>query len=270
MRLSALRIQLSIIAASLTGAVVCFTALGGTLHAGEAHPAPEEYTAKNCEQIDTAWLAIRACTALLNRADIDSNARNRFHRSRGMAWHKEEEPKEALADFTRALELDATDLIALTGRARANAALGDHTAAVRDWTRAIEQSRLPNSDRPESIDKMYLERGSAWLATGNTDAALADYAKALEINPKNTAAHIARANTYFKLNDRERMLGAFESAAKIDPYDIRTYIARGEAAERWGDTRLAIESYMIAAKTNPRGSGQARQALKRLGVDKMP
>lgn len=258
------------IAASLTGAVVCFTALGVTLHAGEVKPAPEEYTAKNCEQIDTAWLAIRACTALLNRADIDSNARNRFHRSRGMAWLKEEEPKEALLDFSRALEIDETDLRSLAGLARANSATGDHNAAAAAWTRALEQAARLQSD-PASLDgEMYLERGTAWLAAGNSDAALADFAKVLELNPKNTAAHIARANTYCKLNDRDRALDEFDRASKIDPSDIRPYMARAEAAERWGDNKLAIESYLLAATSNPRGAGHARQALKRLGVDKLP
>ena len=101
-------------------------------------------------------------------------------------------------------------------------------------------------------------------------AALADFAKVLELNPKNTAAHIARANTYFKLNDRDRALDEFDRASKIDPSDIRPYMARAEAAERWGDNKLAIESYLLAATSNPRGAGHARQALKRLGVDRLP
>ncbi len=261
-------IRICAIAALLSGAVAF--AFSGILHAEEAPETPQVDLAKNCQQDHTAWLAIRACTALLNRADGDSNARSGFHRSRGFAWLKEEEPKEALADFTRALELDATDLNALAGHARANAALGEHNAAASDWTRAIEQSASTKPALNGGIDTMYLERGSAWLGAGNTDAALADYAKALELNPKNTAAYIARAHAYLKLNDRESALNEFDRAATIDPYDIRPYMARGEAAERLGDTQLAIDSYLIAAKTNPRGAGQARQALKRLGVDKLP
>ncbi len=230
---------------------------------------PEEVI-KNCLQEDTAWLAIRACTAMLNGPESDISARSQYYRSRGLAWLKDEEPKEALADFTRALELGATDLRSLAGRARANAALGDHNAAASDWTRAIEQTSSTPPDQPGEFDMMYLGRGTAWLAAGNTDAALTDYAKALELNPNNTEAHIARANAYLKLNDRDRALGEFELASKIDPSDIRPYMARGEAAERLGDTQLAIESYLTAAKTNPRGAGHARQALKRLGVDKLP
>lgn len=268
--MSRLCIRLYAITVALTGAIALLLAMSGSLLAEEPPAASQEEIARNCEQTDTAWLAIRACTALLNRSEADSDAQSRFHISRGLAWLKEEEPKEALADFTRAIEVNPTDLRALTGHARANAALGDHNAAAGDWTRAIEQAGLSHPGPPEGIDKMYLERGAEWLATGNTDTALADYAKALELNPKNTNAHIARANAYLKLDDRDRALAEFESAAKIDPGDIRPYMARGEAAERLGDTQLAIESYMIAAKTNPRGSGQARQSLKRLGVDNMP
>lgn len=262
------RVRRGTISALLSGAAIF--AFSGMLHAEEAPETPQEELAKNCEQTDTAWLAIRACTSLLNSDEGDRNTRNRFHRSRGFAWLKEDEPKEAQADFTRALEIDATDLRSMTGRARANAALGDHTAAASDWTRAIEQSSSAKSDLPDSADKMYLERGTAWLAAGNSDAAFADYAKALELNPKNSAAHIARAKAYEKLNNRERALGEFDRAMSVDPTDIHPYIERGEAAERWGDTKLAIESYLIAAKTNPRGAGHARQALKRLGVDKLP
>ncbi len=273
MRMRNVRARLGKLTRLLSGAAALWLLLNCSLHAEEPPVMSKEESTKNCEQIDKAWLAIRACTALLNSAESGKSNRGRYYRSRGVAWLKEDEPKEALADFARALELDTTDLAALTGRARASAALGDHAGATSSWTLAIEQagSATPKAhEASQAIGTMYLERGTASLAAGNTDAALADFGKILELDPNNTAAHIARGNAYFKLNDRARTLDAFDRAAKIDPSDIRPYMARAEAAERWGDTKLAIESYLMAATSNPRGAGHARQALKRLGVDKLP
>ena len=99
---------------------------------------------------------------------------------------------------------------------------------------------------------------------------MADYGKIFEINPESLKAHLGRANVFVTLNDREKALAEFARAQAIDPKNLAPYIARAEAAERWGDTKMAIENYLVVVRNNTRSAGPYRKALQRLGVDTPP
>lgn len=234
---------------------------------GRDDAAQVPLTPAECEQHDTAWLAIRACTALLDGQNIDAAARSRYLTSRGDAWIKEEEPQQAVEDYTRAIEADPANMTALAGRARTYKNLGQHDSAINDWTRALDKAGTDTSAGGPTIEEIYLERGTSLGASGKTAAAIADFAKVLELNPKSAKAHLASAAAYATANDRAKALEEFELAIKAAPTDIAPYMARAQAAERWGDQNLAIDSYLGAVKVNPRGAWYARKALQRLGVE---
>jgi tetratricopeptide (TPR) repeat protein len=220
---------------------------------------------KDCEQQDSSPLALRACSDILKSGQLDQAAIARVYLRRGLAWMIEDEPAEAVADSTRALEIAPKNIKALTSRARANAVLGNHAAAVQDWTALIELK-----PEPADLEALYLERGASQLGAGDPQAALADYDKTLQLNPRSVKAHVGRAGVYVSLNDREMVLKECSLARAIDPNDSAPYFELGDAAERWGDKKLAIENFTAALKMNPRGFWNARKALKRLGVDNPP
>jgi Tfp pilus assembly protein PilF len=219
----------------------------------------------DCEQEVEAARAVRACSQLLERSDLGDDVRSRLLIKRGFAWLDEDEPKEAVADFSRAIKIAPGDGKALMGRARAHTSAGDHKQAALDWSAIIEKNATP-----ADLEANYLARAASWLAAGDTQAALADYAKVLDLNPKSIKALIGRANVYVAGDDRTKALAEFSRAMAIDPGNTAPYIARAEAAERWGDNRMAIEDYKFVVKNNSRSAGPYRQALKRLGVDTPP
>jgi len=209
--------------------------------------------------------ALRACTALIDASGLGDADKARALTRRGLAWLAEDEPSEAVADFSRALKIDPSDAEALTGRARARTVLGDHANAAEDWAAVI------TLDADAAVKETHmLGRAASLLAAGSKDAALEAYDKVIEANPKSIKAYIGRGNVYAAAGDRDKALAEFAAAEKIDPDDTAPHLARAEAAETWGDKQLAIENYLFVVKNNTRSAGPSRKALQRLGVDTPP
>lgn len=220
----------------------------------------------DCAGAKTAVEAIRTCSQVLERSGLDADTRRRLLIRRGAAWLGEDEPDDAVADFTLALALAPTDVEALTGRARAHTKAGDHAMAAADWSGVIAQ----HAGTVELIAAAYHERAASLFAAGDSDGALADYAKILELDPKSITAHIGRGKVHAARGDRAKALDEFAIAMAIEPENTAPYIARAQVAERWGDTKMAIADYTFVVRNNSRSAGPYRQALKRLGVDTPP
>ncbi len=230
-----------------------------TLRAESANP--QTYDLKDCEQDDRAWLALRACTSLLKSADLADQDRSRIQARRGLAWITEDDASEAVADFSRALELDSNNVRALVGRARAYTLLANYDAARKDWTSVLALD--PNSQ------DVRLKRAASHLAFGDAASALADYNAVVANDPNNIEGYIGRAIAYVAIKDRDAAMKEFDRAQALDPGNFAPYLARAEAAEVWGDTKLAITNYSkaLSLKTTV---WAARKALKRLGIDTPP
>ncbi len=228
-----------------------------------ATPAAFAADARDCEQEDSHVTALRACTALLDAGNIDEVTRARYLIRRGYAWLADEDGADgAKEDFTRALHTDPANVKALKGRAKASTRLGQHDLAIADWS-----SILATKPDAKETEAALMARGAAHLSAGAQDAALADYARALELNPKSEAAHIARASVFAARGDRASVLKEYDLARAINGGSYDLYIARAQIAESWGETQSAIDFYQAALSIDPRRAWTARKSLKRLGVD---
>lgn len=228
-------------------------------------PASLAAELKSCTGAENSSNALRECSALL-QADggLDGNDRIAVHLRRGQAWLAEDEPLEAVADFTRILSREPTHEQALTLRAKALTALARHADAAADWTALIGKAS------GSAKEPLLLQRAATYRAAANSDGALADYDAIIAANPKSLKAYVGRGNVFAMLKERDKALAEFAAAEAIDPADTAPHIARAEAAEGWGDTKMAIENYMFVAKNNTRSAGPYRKALQRLGVDTPP
>ena len=90
-----------------------------------------------------------------------------------------------LADFGRAIELDAKLTSAFYNRGIARLRKDDFDGAIGDLSRAIELS-------PKTAD-YYNDRGLAKLGKGDDDGAIADFTRAIGLDPKNALAYRNRA-----------------------------------------------------------------------------
>ena len=96
------------------------------------------------------------------------------------------------------------------------------------------------------------------------DCSLADYAKAIEIDPKRWDAFQGRAWAYLKLGKAADALADAETAVKLHPNTAHALDVRGHALEALGRREEAIADFRRALTLEPRLQG-SRAGLKRLG-----
>ena len=105
------------------------------------------------------------------------------------------------------------------------------------------------SDNP-MIDRVMMT-GEAAFARRDFDAALAAYAKALELEPTNYSATLFTANTYDRKNDVARAGEWYERAMRLDP-DIETaFRYDADMLARQGDMAKARSMLIHAAVAEP-------------------
>jgi tetratricopeptide (TPR) repeat protein len=133
----------------------------------------------------TLFFALLAgCAALPEPSDAESyNGRGSYYAQRGQF-------DRAIADFNKALLLDANNADAYSNRGLATAqGKEDYKSAIGDYTRALELKPRHTS--------AYFNRGVAYRQLGDYPKAIADYSKALELSPRLPDGYYNRAVAYF-------------------------------------------------------------------------
>lgn len=221
-------------------------------------PAPAHaFDIAVCEDLDLHFHIAELCSKAVSNQASSKLAPGRVFTLRGYAWMREDEPLGALAEFTRAIGIDAGNIAALKGRALAYTKLKRYEDAVADWSLVI-------GVQPEGEDH-YRARALAYLELGKTKEAFADYDKAIELKAKNPDSYIGRARIYQRLAMRDAALREFDRAAAADPAYPETYFAKAQAAESWGDAEMAIKNYALVVRYKG-DVWYAQRAMKRLGA----
>ena len=155
-----------------------------------------------------------------------------------------------------------------------------------------------NSARSVTDAQGYAARGQVLARSGKTDEALAEFDRALVLDPYNTqalygrgliyqsekehqqaiedftAAHgltpqrleplLARATSYLALDKAREAAADLDEAVQTDPNSAQAWSARGVAYERLGDKAKASASYSHALTLRPKDEA-ARSGLARTG-----
>lgn len=150
-------------------------------------------------------------------------------------------------------------------RATCNNASGEPALAA--CTRAIASGQFAGED----LAKLLTSRGVEWKRKGDLDAASADYARAIALNPKDLFAFNNRANILRDKGRLDEAIADYGRAIAIDPDYTAAYINRGLVHEKRGAKPLARADFEAALKTpdskypNSRGGKEiARQRLAAL------
>jgi len=146
----------------------------------------------------------------------------------------------AIADYTRALELDPYYPDAFNNRGNARMGKGDLRGAVADFTEAIRY-------RPESCEGYY-NRGLAYLTQENYQAALADFSRSIEIKPQ-AIAYNNRGSVYRALNKPKEAIADYTKAVEAAPL-ADAYYNRAAAYEDLRDYKSALVDYTRAIELN--------------------
>ena len=114
----------------------------------------------------------------------------------------------AIADYTKAIEIDPNYAAIYLVRGKAKYELKNYQGAIEDYTKAIEIK--------SDFASAHFNRGIAKASLKNYQGAIADYTKAIEINPKYAMAYYTRGLARkFVIGDLEGACSDWRKAAEL-------------------------------------------------------
>jgi tetratricopeptide (TPR) repeat protein len=166
--------------------------------------------------------------------------------NRGLEAYQNNDYNKALADYTKAIEIDPKYATTYTARGATYGALKQYSKEIADYTKAIE---LDPTYAPA-----YYNRGIAYDDIKQYDRAIADYTRALEINPQYTSAYNNRGNAYFDLKQYDKAIADYTRIIEIDPTYDSAYSNRGNTYKALKQYNRAIADYTRAIAINPQNA----------------
>jgi tetratricopeptide (TPR) repeat protein len=125
---------------------------------------------------------------------------------------------------------------------------GNSVLAVELFTRAINSGELS----PMELESTYYNRGYAWDERGEYGKAIADYTKAIELNPKFTEAYYNRGNAWESKGQVDKAIADYTRTITLNPKHVNAYYKRGGLAKTKKQVDRAISDYTSAITLNPR------------------
>jgi len=119
----------------------------------------------------------------------------------------------AIADFTKAIELEPDFASAYQNRGVAKAASEDFLGAIADYTKVIEL-------RPDDAEAYY-SRGTAKCRLKAFEGGIDDFTKAIELKPDHAGAYYNRGNAYLDLDKKSEARADFDRARELDLGELK-------------------------------------------------
>jgi tetratricopeptide (TPR) repeat protein len=151
--------------------------------------------------------------------------------------------EEAIASFTKALEIDPGIFLAHSNLGTALAALGRHDEAVACYREAL----MLKPDYGVAHNNL----GNALKTLGRLDDAVESYTRALKIKPDFMEAHRSLGVTLRDMGRQEEVSAQFSRALQLDPDDAEMHNSLGVALNNLGRHDAAIASYREALRVKP-------------------
>jgi tetratricopeptide (TPR) repeat protein len=140
--------------------------------------------------------------------------------ARGEGYRRADRGDEALADFSRAIDLDPEHVGAIASRGETHRDAERHDEALDDFSRAIDLDPGPV--------RALISRAETYRLTRQCDQALDDFSRAIELDPRSPGATIGRGETYYLMERYDEALDDFSRAIEISPGWAWAIIDRGE------------------------------------------
>ncbi|MCB1420354.1 MAG: caspase family protein [Notoacmeibacter sp.] len=176
-----------------------------------------------------ADISIRGCSALIAKGQSLKKAYN----NRGYSYQAQGKHPLAISDFDRAIRLDPKYVQALENRGYSHSTLGHFSLAIADYTKAI--ALAPSAHN-------YFMRGVANGRAKDLDAEIADYNRALAINPNFPFAYYSRSAAYFLKRDNKAALADIRKYIELRPEDAKAqdWLRTVEGAAGRATTKAAV------------------------------
>jgi tetratricopeptide (TPR) repeat protein len=181
---------------------------------------------------------IQACSDIITTARDSQKNVALAYGTRGSAYERRGDDDRATADYNKAIELDPQ---------QAHAHCNDDMLlevgpifAIQACTNIIVTGR----ESGEALAAAYTYRGMAYFRKDDVDRAMADYNRAIELDPQQRDAHYFRGLDYAAKRDYDRAIADYDKSIEINPDNGgASYNARGDAHAAKGDYDQAIADY---------------------------
>lgn len=178
---------------------------------------------------------------------IELNSRFvRAYAKRGAIYDNKNQPDLALADFNRSIELNPQYSYPYFRRGNIYYNTQRYDQAIADYTKAIQYD--------PTYTYAYINRGVMYKVQGKYDLAMSDYAKAIELDPKDPDTYNNRGNVYFMQQDYDRAFDDYSKAIELNPKWAKSYMLRGNTYTRKGQVELAVKDHTKAIELDPKYS----------------
>lgn len=168
------------------------------------------------------------------------------YNSRGAANSNIGNFSAAIRDFTTAIDLDSSDVVAITNRGVTYAKMGEYKLALIDFDEAIS---FDTKDPLVYYIKGYVER-----ELKKYNSAINDFSKAIAFNPRDALTYYLRGRTKMDQKDHAGALMDFEKALIVSPNYWAVYKYRAKLYELEGNLDSALADYTTAISFNEKDS----------------
>ena len=162
---------------------------------------------------------------------------------RAYAKHDIKDYQGAIADYSKAIEINPQDVLAYNNRGNSRQKSNDYQGAFDDHNKAIAIN--------PKFAPGYLNRGNTKQELKDFLGAITDYNKAIEINAQYVLAYSNRGNAKTELGDHQGGIADFNKAIEINPQFADAYSNRGISKSDLGDKQGAISDYNKAIGIDP-------------------
>ncbi len=226
------------------------------------------------EEIDEQLLKYERCLA--DALDSVAGVRVRF----GLTHKDRNQHKEAIAQYTKALEINPEHIDAYTNRSLSYSALKEFSLALRDLDAAIDiapndimvryykgitfvkmkryaeaieifEAAQPLSTDPKQLARLLYQKGLAYKYLKRPDEALASFNEAITQDLEFPEAYFSRALNSQQEDKWDEALADYTRVIELQPDNAAAYYNRGIVYQKLDKDPLAVRDYTEAIKINP-------------------
>ncbi len=191
------------------------------------------------------WLSIdkydEAIADFTRRIEIEKEYRD--FNERGYCWMMKGEMEKAIQDFDMAVKLAPEEASMRLNRGLAHRQAGNNDRAVQDFSDAIKLDA--------SLIPAYEHRGMIYLNNNDLKNAVSDFDVVIRLNPRSTRFRELRGRCLIALDDSVQALSDFAEILKLDPGNVNAMFYQGNAHFDLGQYDKAAEDYSQVLQVLP-------------------
>jgi tetratricopeptide (TPR) repeat protein len=151
--------------------------------------------------------------------------------------------QEAIEAYSKAIELNPNDVLAIATRAAIYGQIGEPEKAMTDFDKAIELS--------PKLAIAYVSHGMAAYRMEELEKALADFKKAIELDPTDCDAHNSLAYVLYDMDRVEEAVKHWKKAVELESY-ADTHAGLGLGLWKMREKERAVQEYRRALELDER------------------